>query len=165
MTNRRTVTALPGAQTISFSREFEAPAARVFEAHTDADLVAQWTGPAGTSVTMRAWDARTGGSWSYVVGGTSERGTGGQWAFHGSFHEVTAPTRIVQTFEFEGDPGHPNLEVLEFVDLPDGGSRIDGLSVFVSVADRDAMLGDMDSGMDENFDRLEALLAGATTPA
>lgn len=158
MTNRRTVAALPGEQTISFSREFEAPAARVFAAHTDPDLVVRWTGPAGTAVTMRAWDARTGGSWSYVVGGASERGTEGQWAFHGSFHEVTAPTRIVQTFEFEGDPGHPNLEVLEFVDLPDGRSRIDGQSVFVTVADRDAMLGEMDSGMDENFDRLEALL-------
>jgi hypothetical protein len=32
--------------------------------------------------------------------------------------------------------------------------------VFLSVEDRDAMLGDMDSGMDENFARLDALLAG-----
>ena len=35
----------------------------------------------------------------------------------------------------------------------------DGLSVFLSVDERDAMLGGMDSGMDENFDRLEELLA------
>lgn len=165
MTNTRTVTALPGAQTISFAREFEAPAARVFAAHVDPEIVARWTGPAGTSVTMRAWDARTGGSWSYVVGGTSERGTGGSWGFHGSFHEVTAPSRIVQTFEFEGNPGHPNLEVLTFSDLPDGRSRIDGLSLFLSVEERDAMLADMDSGMDENFDRLEALLAGMRATA
>jgi uncharacterized protein YndB with AHSA1/START domain len=114
---------------------------------------------------LRDWDARTGGSWSYVVAGTSERGVGGEWAFHGSFHEVTASTRIVQTFEFEGDPGQPTLEVLEFEDLPDGRSRIAGLSIFLSVEARDEMLGGMDSGMDENFDRLEQLLAEAKAPA
>ena len=163
--NRRIVTAAPGAQSFSFTREFEAPAARVFAAHTDPDLLARWTGPRGTEVRMREWDARTGGSWSYVVVATSHQGAGDEWAFHGSFHEVTAPRRIVQTFEFEGDPGHPTMEVLEFVDLPDGRSRIDGQSLFLSVEERDEMLGGMDGGMDENFDRLEELLADAKTPA
>jgi len=156
MTNKRTVAALPGAQTISFSREFEAPASRVFGAHTDPVLLAQWIGPRGTELTVREFDARTGGSWSYVVAGR-----GGEWAFHGSFHEVTAPTRIVQTFEFENEPGHPNLDVLTFVDLPDGRSRIDGLSLFLTVEDRDAMLNSLDSGMDSDFDRLEELLASS----
>ncbi len=155
MTNKRIVTSQPGEQTIAFSREFEAPAARVFQAHTDAELLARWIGPRGTELRMREFDARTGGSWSYVVASQG----GGEWPFHGSFHEVTAPTRIVQTFEYEGEPGHPNLEILTFRDLPDGRSRIDGLSVFVSVADRDAMVKDMDSGMDENFERLDDLLA------
>lgn len=154
MTNRRTVTAEAGRQTIAFTREFEAPASRVFEAHTDPDLIAQWIGPRGTTLRMREFDPRTGGSWSYVI-----TGKGGEWAFHGSFHEVTAPRRIVQTFEFEGNPEHANMEFLTFTDLAQGRSRIDGLSVFPSVADRDEMLADMDSGMDENFDRLDELLA------
>lgn len=154
MTNKRTVTAAPGEQRISFSREFEAPAALVFAAHTDADLLAQWIGPRGTQLKMREFDARTGGCWSYVIAGG-----GGEWAFHGSFHEVTAPHRLVQTWEFEADPGHPTLEVLTFTDLDDARSRVDGLSVFLTVQDRDAMLKDMDGGMDENFDRLEQLLA------
>ena len=154
MTNKRTVTAQAGQQTIEWSREFEAPAAAVFEAHTDAELVARWTGPRGTEVRMRHFDARTGGSWSYVVAGK-----GGEWAFHGSFHEVTAPSRLVQTFEFEGEPGHPNLEVLTFTDLDGGRSRLDGHSVFVSVEDRDLMLSDMDGGLDENFERLDELFA------
>lgn len=154
MTNQRTVTAAPGAQSIAFTREFEAPAERVFHAHTDPDTLARWTGPAGTTLTIREFDARTGGCWSYVItAGASE------WAFHGSFHEVTAPMRIAQTFEFENEPGHPTFEVLTFVDLPDGRSRIEGLSVFLTVEDRDSMLGGMDSGMDENFARLDALFA------
>ena len=157
MTHKRTVTAEAGEQTIGFSREFDAPAKAVFAAHTDPDLVPRWIGPPGTQLSMREFDARTGGCWSYVISGSS-----GSWAFHGSFHEVTEPSRIVQTFEFEGEPGHPNIEVLSFVDLADGRSRIDGLSVFLSVADRDAMLQGMDSGMDENFERLDLLLAGSS---
>lgn len=156
MNNQRTVIAAPGTQSIAFSREFEAQAARVFEAHVDADPVAQWIGPTGTQFTMHEFDARTGGCWSYVIAGR-----GGEWAFHGSFHEVTAPKRLVQTWEYDGDPGHPSLEVLAFVDLPGGRSRIDGLSVFASVEDRDSMLGEggMDSGRDEDFARLDQLLA------
>jgi uncharacterized protein YndB with AHSA1/START domain len=160
MTNQRVRTALPGTQTISFTREFEAPAERVFEAHVDPELVAQWIGPRGTTLQMRHYDARTGGSWSYVVAGL-----GGEWAFHGTFHEVTAPTRMVQTFEYEGDPGHPSLEVFEFVDLPGGRSRIDGLSAFLSVADRDLMIGDLDDGRDEDYERLDGILAGSTQVA
>jgi uncharacterized protein YndB with AHSA1/START domain len=156
MNNKREVIALPGELTISFIREFEAPAALVFRAHTEADLIGKWVGPAGTQVRMREWDARTGGCWSYVVAAGSGNG---EWAFHGAFHEVTAPRRLVQTFEFEGNPGHPNLEILEFVDLDGGRSRLEGLSVFPTLADRDAMLSDMDSGMDENFDRLDGLIA------
>ncbi len=155
MTNARTVTVTAGELTIGFTREFEAPAARVFDAHIDPELIPQWIGPRGTSVRMRGWDARTGGSWSYVVVGAT-----GEWPFHGSFHEVTAPSRIVQTFEYDDAPGKPNLDVLEFVDLPDGRSRIDGISVFLSVADRDEML-QVDAGRDEDFDRLEALLAAS----
>jgi uncharacterized protein YndB with AHSA1/START domain len=153
MTNQRTVTMNAGEQTIAFSREFEAPAARVFDAHTDAGLVARWIGPRGTHLTMREFGARTGGSWSYVVSGR-----GGEWAFHGSFHEVTAPRRIVQTFEFEGNPEHPSMEIFTFTDIGDGRSRVDGISVFLSVEDRDAML-DLDSGRDEDFERLDELLA------
>ncbi len=154
MSKQRTVAAKVGEQTIAFSREFEAPAARVFEAHTDAALIAQWIGPRGTLMTIREFDARTGGSWSYLI-----TGGGGEWGFHGSFHEVTAPRRIVQTFEFEGNAEHANLEILSFADIGDGRSRIDGLSIFPSVDDRDAMLSGMDSGMDENFERLDELLA------
>ena len=155
MTNQRQVTMTAGEQTISFTREFDAPAARVFAAHIDPDLIPRWIGPRGTTVEMRHFDARTGGRWSYVV-----VGRGGRWAFYGSFHEVTAPSRLVQTFEYEDQPGHPNLDVLTFADLPRGRSRIDGLSVYLSAEDRD-LLADVDSGRDEDFDRLDELLAAA----
>jgi len=155
MVNRRTVTAPPGGQSIAFTREVEAPAARVFAAHTEIETLARWTGPRGTTVEVRAFDARAGGLWSYVVRGRDGVG----WAFFGSFHEVSAPHRLVQTFEFEGDPGHPTFETLTFTDLPGGRCRVDGLSLFGSVSERDAMLDGMDSGMDVNYERLDELLA------
>jgi uncharacterized protein YndB with AHSA1/START domain len=155
VTNRRTVVAEPGGQTIAWTREFEAPAARVFAAHVDPALVGRWIGPPGTTLEMREFDARTGGCWSYVIRSAS----GDEWAFHGSFHEVTTPSRLVQTFEFEGTPGHPNLDAITFEDLPGGRCRLTGTGVYLSVEDRDAMLADMDGGMDEDFRRLDALLA------
>ena len=157
MTTQRTVIAAPGTQSIAFSREFKATAARIFEAHVVPELVAQWTGPSGSQFNMREFDARTGGSWSYVIEGRDRA-----WAFHGSFHEVTAPSRIVQTWEYDNEPGHPTIEVFTFVDLPDGRSRIDGLTVFLSIEDRDAnLLGGFDSGRDDDFERLDQLLAQA----
>ncbi len=155
MTNQRHVTIAAGEQTISFTREFEAPAARVFAAHVDPELIPRWIGPRGTTVEMRHFDARTGGSWSYVV-----VGQGGRWPFHGSFHEITVPSRLVQTFEYDDEPGHPNLDVLTFVDLAGGRSRIEGITAYLSVADRDQQA-ELDQGRDEDFDRLEELLAGA----
>jgi uncharacterized protein YndB with AHSA1/START domain len=151
----RTVQAPAGEPTISFSREFDADAAQVFAAHTDPELIGRWTGPRGTTLAVREFDARTGGHWSYVVSGSGGR----SWGFHGSFHEVTAPSRLVWTFEYEGEPGHPNLEVLTFTDLGGGRSRLDGRAVFLTVEDRDEMLKDMEPARDEDFARLDELLA------
>src|SRR4051794_14886268 len=126
---QRTPTAESESQSIHFTREFDAPAELVFRAHVDPELVGRWIGPRGTTLTMRSFDARTGGGWSYVV-----EGLGGSWAFFGSFHEVSAPNRIAQTWEYEGEPGHPSLEVLTFSDLPGGRSRIEGHSVHMTSA-------------------------------
>ena len=155
MTSKRTVIAAEGQPTIEFSREFEADAAAVFATHVDPDLVSRWIGPYGTTCAIRDFDARTGGRWSYVVSAAN----GGSWAFFGSFHEVSAPNRIVQSFEFEDDPGQVSLEVLTFIDLDDGRCRLHGLAVFLTVAQRDAMLGDMDQARDVDFERLDAVLA------
>ena len=66
----------------------------------------------------------------------------------------------MQTFEYEGTPERPSLEIFTFTDIAEGRSRIDGLSVFPSVEDRDAML-DLDSGRDEDFERLDELLVAS----
>jgi len=148
----RTVTAPNDQQIIMFSREFAAPAAQVFAAHTRGALIARWTGPKGATVNIEQFAARAGGRWRYTVSdGTDE------YRFHGVFHEVTPNERIVQTFEFEG---HPSLEVRTFTDLDGGRSRVDGLSIFPSTAERDEMYQGMDQQMEADYTRLDEVLAG-----
>jgi uncharacterized protein YndB with AHSA1/START domain len=45
MTHPTTITAAPGLPFLDVVREFDAPAAAVFRAHTDRNLFAKWTGP------------------------------------------------------------------------------------------------------------------------
>lgn len=147
----RSVTAPDDQQIIMFSREFAAPAAQVFAAHTRGALVARWTGPEDATVEIGQFAARAGGTWRYTV----SDGTG-DYRFHGVFHEVTPAQRIVQTFEFDG---RPSLEIRTFTDLGDGRSRVDGISIFPSVAERDDMFRGMDQQMEADYQRLDALLA------
>ena len=136
-------------------REFDAPPAKVFRAHTDPELVVQWLGPRGMEMTVDHYDCRTGGSYRYIH--TSD---GEDYCFHGSFHEVRPAEVIVQTFTFEGMPDSVALERLVFVDLGDGRTRLTGTSLVDSFADRDAMVASgMEHGIREGYERLDELLA------
>ena len=154
-----TVHARAGEMALLFSREFEAPAAVVFRAHTEVDLFVRWMGPEGTTCEVDRFDASTGGEFRYTV-----RGSSAAFTFFGSYHEVAAPERIVHTWEFVGDPGRPTLETLTFVDLPGGRSRLDGRSVYTCAEHCAEMLefDESGAGMDENFTRLDALLPTLT---
>ena len=154
-THHPTIHARAGEMSLSFSREFEAPAALVFRAHTEQSLFVQWMGPRGTTCQVDRFHAATGGAFRYTIGaGTAT------FTFFGSYHEVLAPQRIVHTWEFQGDPGHPTLETLTFIDLADGRCRLDGLSVYTSSTQCDEMLAldQTGEGMDENFERLDELI-------
>lgn len=147
-----------GEQSIEHRREFAAPAALVQQAHTDPELFVRWMGPRGTTVELDRFDAVTGGAFRYVVQATS----GGSWAFHGSYHQVSEGV-IVHTWEYEDEPG-ATLETLQFTDLAGGRSALRIVSTYTSKDACDAMLASgFDSGMDEDFERLDAVLAGASS--
>ena len=86
---------------------------------------------------------------------------GNEYAFHGVTHEVTAPERIIGTFEFEGLPekGHVILETAKFEELPGNRTKLTSQSVFQSVVDRDGMLqSGMERGVNDSYDCLDELL-------
>lgn len=137
-------------------REFDAPVEKVFRAHTDADLVAQWLGPRDLQMDVEHYDCRTGGSYRYIHSRGDE-----QYAFRGTFHEVRPAELIVQTFTYEGMPDGVALEKLVFTDLGDGRTRLTGTSLVDSFEDRDAFVASgMETGVREGYERLDELLAG-----
>ncbi len=153
-TRETRIEADPEVPLIRITREFDAPPARVFRAHTDPDLVVQWLGPRGMEMRIDSYDCRTGGAYRYVHSDAN-----GEYAFHGSFHEVRPGERIVQTFTFEGVPDGVALEKLLFEDLGDGRTRLTSTSLCDSFADRDAMLaGGMETGVVQGYERLDEVL-------
>jgi len=155
--NPVTITAPEGEPVVEIVREFDAPAALVYRAHQDPELVTRWLGPHGYEMTIEVWDLRTGGRYRYEhVGDDGER-----YAFNGVFHSAVPGERIVQTFEYEGVPGVVALESMTFEDLPGGRSRLSGRSVFPTQEARDDMVASgMETGVVEGFERLDDVLAG-----
>jgi uncharacterized protein YndB with AHSA1/START domain len=155
--NKTTVTAEPGKQELLITREFDAPRELVFQAFTDPALYVQWLGPRRLTMMLETFEPRSGGRWRYIHRDQS----GNEFGFHGVYHEVLAPERIIDTFEFEGLPeaGHVCLETLTLEALPEGRTRLTAQSVFQSVTDRDgALQSGMEEGLNDSHERLAELL-------
>ncbi len=149
-----TIEADPDLPLITMTRDFRATAAQLVRAHTDPDLFVQWIGPNGMDTRLVDWDARTGGSWRYVMTLGDE-----EYAFHGCFHEVR-DDRLVQTFTFDGFPDGVSLETMWFEDLGEGRTRMHATSLVDSIEGRDAMLSSgMEVGVNDGYAKLDALLA------
>ncbi len=152
-----TVNAEPGKQDVVITREFDAPRELVFKAFTDPELIPQWWGPRYLTTEIDRLDVRSGGQWRFV----HHDSQGNEFAFHGVYHEILAPERIIDTFEYEGLPekGHVVLETMRFEALPGDRTRLVVQSLFQSVADRDAMLqSGMEVGLNDSYDRMVELL-------
>ena len=126
-------------------RELDAPLDLVYRAFTEPELLAQWLGPRKYTMTVDGFDLRDGGTWRYIHSDEA----GNAYGFHGVFHGEPSPKGIVQTFEFEGAPGH--------VSWTPSRSRsttarriVRTNSLFQSVEARDAMV---DSGMGDGMSR------------
>jgi len=148
----------PGLPQVIIEREFAAPAQLVLRAHLEPGLLARWLGPREMTMTVERYEARHGGTWRYI-----HRGPDGQeHAFRGVFHGQPSAAGIVQTFEYEGTPGHVKLDTTTLRER-DGVTLLRTVSSFQSVDDRDAMVASgMERGVRDSGERLEALLATLT---
>jgi uncharacterized protein YndB with AHSA1/START domain len=153
-TQRAAVTT-PTDREIRIERVFDAPRDRVFAVYTDPQLIPEWWGPRETRAVVDEMDVRPGGGWRFVVGNAD----GSETAFRGTYREVIPPERIVQTFEWEGMPGHVSVETATFDDLGDR-TKVTTVSIFHTTEERDGLLGSgMERGMNETYARLDELLA------
>ena len=140
---------------VVLTRVFDAPRELVFKAHTDPDLIPQWWGLRSNTTIVETMDVRPGGMWRFI----QRDSNGHEFAFHGEYREILPPGRLVNTFEFEGLPGHVILDTSVFEELPDGRTQLTATSLFATIVDRDGMLDSgMESGSNESWDRLTELL-------
>jgi len=146
---------VPGRQEIVMTRVFDAPRELVFNACADPKLFPRWWGPRRLSTEVKRMEVRPGGSWRMV----QRDDDGHEFAFHGVYHDVVSPERMVQTFEFEGAPGHVQLDTTT-LEQRGGKTLVRTVSAFPSVEDRDAMIASgMERGVRDSAERLEELLA------
>ncbi|MEW6027849.1 MAG: SRPBCC family protein [Chloroflexota bacterium] len=152
--NMTMVTAKPGKQELFITREFDAPRELVFKAHTDPKLYVQWLGPHGYEMILESFEPVSGGRYRYI----HKDKDGNEYGFHGAFHEMSIDS-MVQTFEFEGYPGHVSLDCMTLEELPGGRTKATIHSIFQSVADRDGMVqAGMEKGVREGYERLDEIL-------
>ena len=156
-TNPVTITAPEGLPFIDIEREFDAPVSAVFNAHRDPELVKQWLGPNGYEMQIERWDFVPQGGYRYVHVDPQ----GEAYAFNGTFHSVRENEFAIQTFEYEGFPDVVAVEALTFEDLGNGRTRLRIHSTYPTLEARDGMVAsNMELGLREGYERLEALVAG-----
>jgi uncharacterized protein YndB with AHSA1/START domain len=148
-----------GVPQIIVLRQFDASPMALFRAYTEPDLLARWLGPTSLTTTVEQLDPRHGGRWRYTQ--TDGRGVG--HSFHGLFHGDPTPERIVQTYEFEDQPGPVYLNTIT---LEPRGRRtlLRQNTVFQSVEDRDSYVrAGMEHGLRATMANLDALLTTLAT--
>jgi len=125
---------VPSDREVHIERIFNAPRERVWRAFTDPKLVAQWWGR-GNKLDIERMEVQRGGHWRFV-----EHTPQGPQGFEGRFREVTPPRRLVQTFEWDGMPGHVAINDASFEDLGDGRTRVVTKSLFHTTEERDGAI-------------------------
>ena len=141
----------PNELEIVITREFEAPIGLVFEVLTQPEHVRNTFAPFGEEVTEVSIDLRVGGSYHQVF----VTPDGKEMSFRGTYLEVQPPTRIVNTWRYEG---WPDTEAVETVDLheTDGVTKLTWRLAFRDQAGRDHMT--KFDGIEANFDIIEDYL-------
>ncbi len=155
--NRRGVASIdfPSELEVLLTRDFEAPIELVFDVLTKPEHVRKWFAPFEDKMTVCSIDLRVGGTYHMVF--VTEDGT--ECSFRGTYLEVEPPTRIIDTWLFEG---WPDAEALETVDLheTDGVTKLTNKLAFRDKAGRDHMT--KFDGMEDSFDKMEDYLRSLT---
>ncbi|MGA3353721.1 MAG: SRPBCC domain-containing protein [Acidimicrobiales bacterium] len=147
----------PSELEILLTRDFEAPIELVFDVLTKPEHVRKWFAPFEDKMTVCSIDLRVGGNYHMVF--VTEDGT--ECSFRGTYLEVEPPTRIIDTWLFEG---WPDAEAVETVDLheTDGVTKMTNKLAFRDKAGRDHMT--KFDGMEDSFDKMEDYLRSLLEP-
>jgi uncharacterized protein YndB with AHSA1/START domain len=140
----------PSELVVHITRQFDAPIQLVFDAFTKPELVRETFAPFGETMTVCDIDLRVGGTYHYVM----VTKDGYECSFPGTFLEVDAPNRSVQTWHFDGWPDVEAVETMNFHEV-DGVTTLNYELAFADKAGRDHMA--KFDGHQANFDNLDDL--------
>lgn len=138
------------------TREFEAPARILFEAHSKPEHIKKWFGPRGWPVTLCEMDFRKGGRFRFqMTGPGGEKGP----PFGGEYLEILPNQKIVYDNGFE-EPGSEKMIVTITFDEKGGKTKLTMHTVFASVAMRKLHVGGgIEEGVNSGLDQLAELAA------
>jgi uncharacterized protein YndB with AHSA1/START domain len=149
----RTKLTTPDDRTVRTEHIFDVDRDTLWRAFTDPRLLARWWGR-GNPVDIETMVLAPGGHWRYV-----EHAPEGDEGFEGRFREVGAPERLVQTFEWDGMPGHVSVTTTQMGVTDAGQAQVITETQFMTEKERDGMLSSgMREGLDQSYAALEVLL-------
>lgn len=140
----------PSDREIVNRRLIAAPRERVFRAFTDPAQLARWWGPKGFTNTIKQFDLRPGGRWSF----TMHAPNGAEFHNETDFVEIAEPERIV--FVHLG-PVHRFQMTMTFSDRA-GSTVLTWQMLFDSVDEATRIRSFIAEANEQNFDRLVAHL-------
>lgn len=136
------------------TRVFSAPRKTVFRAFSDPSQLAQWWGPNGFTSTFETFEFRPGGLWKFVMHGPD----GANYPNENHFVEVIAPERVV----FDHRQTEHNFRVTMLWTEKKKKTQLTWRMVLESAADYAANKKIFAAAIEQNFDRLSALLKSAS---
>lgn len=154
-TNRKATVTAEGHE-ITITRQFDAPAALVYEAMNTPEHVRQWWGAGHGEMTVCEIDLRVGGRWHFaqVTPG------GMEVSFSGEYLELDPPTRMVHTEKFDNMPeSEPSTIVTTFTE-EDGVTTLHAVCTYASPETVQAVVGSgMEQGLQSSYDAIDQVLA------
>lgn len=161
-TANRTTLERTSDRELVITRTLNGPARIVFDAWTRPELVRRWWAPRSRDVVVVSCDAdvRPGGRYRYVL----RHGTHGEFAFTGTYREVTPHSRLIYTEVFEpggqaGEDSDGAIVTVTFLEH-EGRTHLLSHSLFPSKEVLDGVLATgMEGGMRETMEQLEELVA------
>lgn len=139
---------LPELEVIT-TRVFNTARERVFEAFTDPKQLAKWWGPKGFTNTFQTFEFKPGGKWIFVMHGPD----GKDFNNESTFLEIVPLEKIV--YEHKQPWYHMTITLAERA----GKTAMTWRMLFDAKPDNAKLKAFLSQATEENFDRLEALLA------
>lgn len=157
--NDGTTLSLPSDREILITRAFAAPARIVFAALTSPEHVRNWWAPRSRGAMLVCEiDFRVGGAWRY----TMRTNDGYEVGFSGTFLEIEAPRRVVQTEVFDPFPDAGSVVTMELAE-EGGKTTMTCRSVYPSKEIRDQVIATgMEDGMRESYQQLTDVVTSLT---